>query len=81
MQFKKDVMYLGMQNKQLQDGTPFYTVSMFLAEEQTPVEVNVMGTATDLLSHLAMLKFGDKVKATFVLRPKDKLYRLALLSV
>lgn len=81
MQFKKDVIYLGMQKKQLQDGVLLYTVSLFLAEEQIPIEINVLGTATDLLSCLVMLKFGDKVKATFALRPKDKLYRLALLSV
>lgn len=81
MKFQKDVMFLGMQNMQLKDGAQLYKVSLFLAEEQMTIEVNVMGTALELLSNLAMLKFGEQVKATFILRQKDKLYRLGLLSV
>lgn len=81
MRFQKDVLFLGMQENTLKDGSKFYKVSFFLAEEQVTVDVNVMGSSADLVALLRNLKFGTPRKATFVLRPFDKVYKLGLVSV
>jgi len=81
MEFKKEVLFLGMQPNTLSDGKTYYTVSLFVPDIQATVQVNVMETAKALIEALMACQFGDPLNATFALRPKDKLYRLALVSV
>ena len=81
MEFQKDVLFLGMQANSLSDGKTYYTVSFFVQDIQSTVQVNVMESSKALIDNLLSCQFGDPLTATFVLRPKDKLYRLALLSV
>lgn len=81
MEFKKDVLFLGMQPNTLSDGKTYYTVSLFVPDIQATVQVNVMETSKALVEALMACQFGDPLNATFALRPKDKLYRLALVSV
>lgn len=81
MEFQKNVLFLGMQPNSLSDGKTYYTVSLFVPDIQATVQVNVMETARVLVESLSLCQFGDSLNATFALRPKDKLYRLALVSV
>lgn len=81
MEFQKNVLFLGMQPNTLSDGKTYYTVSLFVPDIQQTVQVNVMETAKSLLDTLMACQFGDPLNATFALRPKDKLYRLALIGV
>lgn len=77
MTFEKSVLFLGMQALKLSDGTLFHQVQ-FYDRDGGPVSVNVMGNQSDMLDTLKDLDFGSPVTATFVLRPKDKCYRLVL---
>lgn len=81
MEFKKDVLFLGMQANSLKDGAVYYTISLFVPDIQQTVQVNVMESSKALIEALLACQFGDPLHATFALRPKDKLYRLALVSV
>lgn len=81
MQFEKEVVYLGMTANKLSDGTPYYSVNFYSVKDNLPVTVNIMGSARDILDHLASAKFGTAMVATFALRPREKLYKLALVHV
>lgn len=83
MEFTKEVYYLGMGVNQLSDGGRYYTVNLFSADTNATVQVNVMDNKANdsMLSTLALMQFGDKFTATFALKPKEKLYRLALVNV
>lgn len=82
MEFEKNVLFLGIMSNKLSDGGIYHTVQMF-DQSFGPVTVNVMGNAVnaDLIGVLNSLKFGDTIAATFVLRPKDKLFKLGLSRV
>ena len=83
MEFTKEVIYLGMSPNQLSDGGQYFTVNLFLPETNSTIQVNVMDNKQnyDTVSTLAVMNFGDKFTAVFALKPKDKLYRLALVRV
>lgn len=82
MNFDKKLHYLGVQQNTIStDNSVYYAVSFFDPMGNCPVTVNVMGNNTEVLSVLSGLQLGDLVKVQFVLRPKDKLYRLGLVSV
>lgn len=82
MRFEKEVKYIGMVQHVLSDGGVYWTVSMF-CQEVGAVAVNVMdnGNNRDMLAKLHQCEFGAALTACFMLRPKDKLYRLALADV
>ena len=72
MNFGKKLHYLGVQQNIIStDNSVYYAVSCF----------DPMGTNTEIVSALSGLQMGDLVDVQFVLRPKDKLYRLGLVSV
>lgn len=74
--------YLGVQENIIStDNSIYYAVSFFDPVCNVPIQVNVMGHNTDVVSALSGLQMGDLVDVQFVLRPKDKLYRLGLVSV
>lgn len=78
----KRLHYLGVQQNTIStDNSVFYAVSFFDPMDNTPTVVNVMGNNTDIVSALSGLQMGDLVDVQFVLRPKDKLYKLGLVSV
>lgn len=79
MKFEKDVLFLGMQSNGFSDGGRYFSVQ-FYNESSGPVLVNVMDNSQNaaIIDVLLEKKFGAPVKAGFVLKPKDKLYRLAL---
>lgn len=82
MNFGKKLHYLGVQQNIIStDNTVYYAVSFFDPVGNVPIQVNVMGHNTDVVSALSGLQMGDLVDVQFVLRPKDKLYRLGLVSV
>lgn len=82
MNFGKKLHYLGVQQNIIStDNSVYYAVSFFDPMGNVPVLVNVMGTNTEIVSALSGLQMGDLVDVQFVLRPKDKLYRLGLVSV
>ncbi|MCI9403768.1 MAG: hypothetical protein HFF04_08885 [Oscillospiraceae bacterium] len=82
MNFGKKLHYLGVQQNIIStDNSVYYAVSFFDPMGNVPVSVNVMGTNTEIVSALSGLQMGDLVDVQFVLRPKDKLYRLGLVSV
>ena len=82
MNFGKKLHYLGVQQNTIStDNSVYYAVSFFDPMANVPVSVNVMGTNTGIVSVLSGLQMGDLVDVQFVLRPKDKLYRLGLVSV
>lgn len=82
MNFEKKLQYLGAQQNVIsQDNSVYYTVSFFDPMASAPLSVNVMGNNTDIVHALASLDFGALVNVQFVLRPKDRLYRLSLISV
>lgn len=86
MNFNKKMHYLGVQqdsftDQQTKQQVIYYLVSFFDPMGNVPVSVNVMGTNTEIVSALSGLQMGDLVDVQFVLRPKDKLYRLGLVSV
>lgn len=77
MKFEKNVMFLGSQRLELSDKTPYFQLQLY-DPESGPVNINVMGTNTDVLSHFEGLAFGSPLTVTFALRPKDKAYRLVI---
>lgn len=82
MNFSKKLQYLGAQQNTIStDNSVYYVVSFFDPDTAAPVQVNVMGNNSELISVLSALDFGALVDVQFVLRPKDKLYRLGLVSV
>ena len=82
MNFGKKLHYLGVQQNTIStDNSVYYAVSFFDPVCNVPIQVNVMGHNTDVVSALSGLQMGDLVDVQFVLRPKDKLYRLGLVSV
>lgn len=82
MHFSKKLQYLGAQQNTIStDNSVYYAVSFFDPNTAAPVQVNVMGNNSDVISVLSALDFGVLVDVQFVLRPKDKLYRLGLVSV
>lgn len=82
MNFGKKLHYLGVQQNIIStDNSVYYTVSFFDPIGNVPVLVNVMGTNSEIVSALSGLQMGDLVDVQFVLRPKDKFYRLGLVSV
>lgn len=82
MNFEKKLQYLGAQQNVISsDNSVFYKVSFFDPVAACPTTVNVMGNNTDVVSQLQSLEFGALVQVSFVLRPKDNLYRLGLQSV
>lgn len=76
MNFTKKCMYLGMTENELKDGGRYYGISLF-EPESGPVTVNVM-QGHKMLDTFAGMKFGEPINVNFVLRPKDKLYRLSI---
>lgn len=82
MKFEKEVLFLGITANELRDGGVYYTVQ-FYEQGGDPVSVNVMSNDrnAEMLKILLALEFGDKVMATFALRPADKLYKLGLSHV
>lgn len=82
MKFDKQVIFLGMVAHSLNDGGTYYTVSLF-DQEAGPIQVNVMDTESNriMTSDLLSCTFGVPLDVTFVLRPKERLYRLTLASV
>lgn len=82
MNFGKKLHYLGVQRNTIStDNSVYYAVSFFDPVGNVPIQVNVMGNNTDVVSALSGLQMGDLVDVQLVLRPKDKLYRLGLVSV
>lgn len=81
MKFEKQVMFLGMEPKQLPDNRTIYFVSMFSPSDSSPVQVYVMDDNKALLERLASTKCGQVINAQFRLRQKDKLYKLSLVGV
>lgn len=77
MTFEKNVLFLGMQDMNLKDGSVYYEVQ-FYDKDSGPVNVNVGGNNKDLIDKLVALSFGDSVVVTFALRPKDRAYRLVI---
>lgn len=81
MKFEKEVLFLGISANELKDGGVYYTVQLF--EGADPVTVNVGNgeRSAEMVQTLLSLEFGDKLRATFVLRPADKLFKLGLSRV
>lgn len=82
MKFSKEVKFLSMTSNVLSDGGVYYTISLF-NDEVGAFAVNVMDNRNngDMLSLLSGCTFGTDLEVVFMLRPKDKLYRLALFDV
>lgn len=80
MTFKKDLMFLGMQENKFQDGSSYYKLSFFDQESNTPVSVNIGGNS-ELLTSLKSFNFGSVVLCQLGLVEKDKLYKLTLRAV
>lgn len=82
MKFEKEVLFLGISANELKDGGVYYTVQFF-EQGADPVTVNVGNgeRSAEMVQVLLSLEFGDKLRATFFLRPADKLYKLALSNV
>lgn len=80
MKFEKQVVFLGMVPNSLRDGGTYYTISLF-DQQAGPVQVNVMESNHEVIFPLFDCKFGQELDVVFVLRPKDKLYRLTLAAV
>lgn len=80
MQFEKQVIFLGMVSNTLRDGGTYFTISLF-DQQAGPVQVNVMESNREVILPLLDCKFGSALDVVFVLRPKDKLYRLTLAAV
>ena len=76
MKFKKKVLFLGIVQNVLKDGTVYYTLQFF-DQDSGPVSVNVMSNHP-CVPAMEQAKFGDQMDITFVLRPKDKLYKLGI---
>lgn len=76
MKFEKNVLFLGMTENRLRDGTKYFSISLY-EPDSGPVTVNVM-QGHNMLSRLAGCQFGERLDVVFVLRPKDRLYRLTL---
>ena len=70
MKFDKEVLFLGISANELKDGGE-------------PVTVNVGNgdRSAEMVQVLLSLEFGDRLRATFFLRPADKLYKLGLSAV
>lgn len=82
MKFEKEVLFLGISANELRDGGVYYTVQLFEAGGE-PVTVNVGNgdRSAEMVQVLLSLEFGDRLRATFFLRPADKLYKLGLSAV
>lgn len=80
MQFEKQVIFLGMVPNSLRDGGTYYTITLF-DQKAGPVQVNVKESNHEVVLPLLDCSFGVPLDVVFVLRPKDKLYRLTLVSV
>lgn len=79
MEFTKEVIFMGVKDMTLRDGTLLHSVTFFVDGEA--VTVNVLDTNGPVVSKLLMLEFTDKCLATFTLRKTDKLYRLSLTAI
>lgn len=82
MTFDKQVLFLGLVSNQLRDGGVYYTIQLF-DQASGPVSVNVMDNQdnAELLDALQKSQFGTPLTVTFILRPKDKLYKLGISHV
>lgn len=80
MKFDKQVLFLGATANSFSDGGAFYTVQMFDQSANGPVSVNIMQSSAnqEMLDAILALKFGDPLIVTFILRPKDRLYKLGI---
>ena len=76
MKFTKNVVFLGYQANALSDGTAYFTLNFF-SKEDGPISVNVMGTHP-IMNTIPNCDFGDVLEVTFILKPKDKLYKLGI---
>lgn len=76
MKFKKKVRFLGMQAHVLKDGSQYFSISLFDTDSGS-VDVNVQ-SSHPCVSTMSQAKFGDELDVTFVLREKDKLYKLGI---
>ena len=84
MRFDKEVKFIGLGGPDaMSDGSQLYKVTLYDVESGSSVVVNLMDTDANkpLLEALDLCDFGDVLKATFEIKPKDKLYRLRLIRV
>lgn len=82
MTFEKDMQFLGLVRNEMKDGA-YYSITLFDSDCKSPVTVNMGENDSNesKLDFLAELKFGDPVSVSFRLQPKDKLYRLQVVTV
>ena len=82
MKFEKVLMFLGMTEEVMKDGTVYYVVTLFDQPSGNTIKVNVLGNRSADLKILSIAQFGQPLACELQLREYDKnVYKLRLSAV